>query len=146
MNALEEVHILALTPKEQLIIRVLLSNLMSGYLDLSVQEVAMSYNEEDVTAKSKKVQIMFNRYNSCLDLLCPESMLARAKSKVILLKPTMMKYLLAGFMGYDKKENFLSQEHRDLVDSGFDHLSKKVVESGGFTYNKFEIERAKNSK
>lgn len=145
MSAERRVHVLGLNPREQFLLKLVLSNLMAGYIDKSIQESAMYKTDEAVDQRCAMTNGLYWRYVEFVDLLCPESMLGRGKSKVILVEQKMMKYLALAVSGYDPRECFLSDRHRGYLNSGFDELKKKVVESAQFTYNHGEIERARNS-
>jgi len=137
------VHILGLSPKEQFLLRLVLTNLVAGYIDKSVVESAGGI--QDLTdRKASQAVNFFIRYCDFVDMLCPESMLGKiSKGKVLMIKPQMMKYIVMAFNGYDPYNNYLSPDQRHILSSGFDSLQKKVAESFIYTYNRYEIERAK---
>lgn len=145
MNFDTDVHILGLTPREQFLTRLVMSNLVAGFLDKTVQETSLYKTQEAVDQRAASVVEMFAKYNDFIDMLCPESMLGRARSKVLLLKPQLMRYVLLAFNGYDHKNNYLRPEHRQHLYTSFELLNKKIVESAQHLYNKVEIERARNS-
>jgi hypothetical protein len=139
------VHILGLNPLEQFLVKLVLSNLMAGYLDKAIQDAPGIDNDDAVRSKATAVLNFFEKYNSFTDMLCPESMLGKGKPKVLMIKPGMMKYVVMAFNGYMANNNYLSHEHRQMLDRQFPSLKKRVLESSGYTYNRIEIEKAKNS-
>jgi len=141
--AQRDTYVIGLSPREQYCVKLLLSNLMSGYLDKTVQEASMIDSQEGVDKRTSITLNFFNRYNDFCDLLCPESMIGRAKPKVLLLKEAMMKYLVSAVNGYDVKNNYLGTEHRNMLANNFEALKKKVLDSAQHTYSKQEIEAAK---
>ena len=136
------VHVLGLTAREQFMVKLVLANLLSSYLDKSMQEAA-GVSSEVAEAKAAQTLNLFNKYNDFVDLMCPQSMLAYGKNKLILVKPQMMRYLVIAFNGYDARNNYLGTEHNTTLRGSFDALKKKVMESNSYTFNAAEIERAK---
>ena len=141
----KEVHVLGLNPREQLTLRYLLGNLMSGFLDKTVSESMSSGNQQEVDAKASHTLLLFNRYNDFIDMLCSEDNLGRAKSKVLLISPTMMRYIVLSVSGYDPKNSYLGVLHKRSVDLNFNELKQKVLETAKYTFSDKEIESAKNS-
>jgi hypothetical protein len=145
LSAERRSHVLGLNPREQYLVRILLSNLMAGYVDKAIQEAPMMKTMEAADKKAAGALTLFWRYNEMCDLLCPESMLGRARSKVIMLDSSMMKYLVMAAQGFDPRNNMLSDKHRGYLQSGFEDLKKKIVDSAQFTYSQWEIDKAKNT-
>lgn len=145
LMAEQQVHILGLSPKEQYLLRILLGNLMAGYLDKSLQESGALRTQDQYDAKSAQMIELFNRYNDMVDMLCTEHTVNFTKPKVIKIKPFTMKYILAAVNGYDPKQNFLGTEHNRSLANGFLFLKEKILMSAKFVYQQDEIERAKKS-
>jgi hypothetical protein len=143
MNFSKNVHVLGLSPREQYSLRLVLGNLMTGFIDKSIQEAADLKDSESVTEKCSRVIGLFNRYNDFIDMLCPGDMIAKCKPKVLLIKPQLMKYIVLAVNGYDTKNNYLGTEHRRALDFNFSDLKKKVLETSQYTYDTAEIEKAK---
>lgn len=137
------VHILGLDPRDQFLLRLVLSNFVAGYIDKSIQESVGTSLQDLSDRKAQQAVNFFTRYCDFADMLCPESMLGRARPKVLMIKPQMMKYIVMAFNGYDPYNNYLSTEQRGWLQGGFERLQKKVAESFLYTYNRYEIERAK---
>lgn len=102
-------------------------------------------SQEAVDAKAAMAVGLFNRYNDFIDMLCPESLIARAKPKVLLIKEQMMRYLVLAFNGYDPKRCYLGTEHRQMLANSFEPLKTKVMSSAQFLYSHAEIEQIRNS-
>ncbi len=140
------VHILGLSPAEQFALRLLMTNLMAGYIDKSVGEAAATSNMEASDNASRRATVLFLRFCDFIDMLCPESMLGKAKPKVLMVKPELMKYVALAANGWDPYNNYLDGEQRQVVNNLFDGINKKVAESLNHTYNRWEIEKEKNRK
>lgn len=145
MNPEKLVHILGLSTREQYQLRLLMSNLMAGYIDKSICEAPWA-NADSVATKADNTIKFFQRYVEFCDMLCPESMMGRGKPKVMMIGATIMKYLVLAVNGYDSKENYLNAEQRTALDPFFIALKKKVEESSQYKYNSWEIEKAKHAK
>lgn len=138
------VHILGLTPKEQYLLRLIMTNLMAGYIDKAIGDAAANENLVSIDKSAQRTVALFMRYCDFVDMLCPESMLGRARSKVLMIKPELMKYVLGACNGWDAYNNYLTNEQRGMLAGSFESLHKKIAESYQYTYNKWEIERAKH--
>jgi hypothetical protein len=138
-----DTHVIGLSPREQFLVKLVLANLLAGHLDRTVQDASMLVDEAAITTKSNVTINLFNRYNDFLDLLCPESMIPRAKAKVLLLREPMMKYLVAAVNGYDPKSCYLGAEHKVMLVNTFEPLKAKVLSSANYKYSMQEIETAK---
>jgi len=145
MNNDRRVHVLGLNPREQFLLKLILSNLVAGYIDKSVQESMLFKTGTAVEQRASMANGLFWRYVDFCDLLCPESMLGRGRPKVLIIEQRMMKYVVQAVNGYDPHDCLLSERHRGFLSNGFEELQKKVVESSQFLYNQLEIDRARNS-
>lgn len=140
------VHILGLNPTEQYVLRLLMTNLMAGYIEKAVSDAGHA-NSMDVTdANAKRSTLLFLRFCDFTDMLCPESMLGRARAKVLMVKPELMQYVILAFNGWDPYNNYLDKGQREMVTGQFDTMNKKVAESMNYTYNRWEIEKEKQRK
>jgi hypothetical protein len=138
-------HVLGLSPREQFLVRLLFSNLMAAYIDKAIQEAPVLKTQEASEASSSRTIDMFWRHNEICDLLCTEASMSRAKSKMIMLDSHMMKLLLFAVNGYDPRNCLLTDRQRGYLETGFDELREKVVDSSYFKYDKWEIDRVRNS-
>ena len=139
----DDIHVLGLSPREQYLIKLVLGNLFAGYLEKTITESPGLKTQTDVDSKTHQALNFFKRYNNFSELLCPEGMLGRARSKVLMVQPEMMRYLVTAFNGYDHHNNYLSPQQRAMTFSSFDALKKKIVDSSKYTYSKTEIEKAR---
>lgn len=140
------VHILGLDPREQYLLRLLMTNLMAGYIDKTIADSATASSMDTSDKNATQAVGLFIRYADFVDMLCPESMLGRAKSKVLMIKPELMRYVTLAVNGWDAYNNYLAADQRNYLASGFDGLQKKVADSVHFTYNRWEIEKEKQRK
>lgn len=111
----------------------------------TIHEMPSTTDSDAIESKSRIVLGVFRKFNDIIDLLCTESNIARARPKVLMFAPGVMKYIVMAFNGYDPSNNFLSPDERAMLHSNLEGLKKKVADSYKFTYNKWEIERARNS-
>lgn len=137
------VHVLGLNPRDQFLIRLVLTNLLAGYIDKSIQEASTMSSQDGADQRASQTIGLFMRYCDFADMLCPEGMLGRARPKVLMIKPQMMKYIVMAFNAYDHYNNYLSIEHRAILAATFEPLRKKIADSAQFTYDRYEIEMAK---
>ena len=142
----KDTHILGLTPKEQFLIKILLSNLLAGYIDKSIKEASDLTSPEAIESKASLTVGLFNKYNDITDMLCPESLISRAKPKVLLIGEGMMKYIVIACNGYDPKNNYLSPGHKQMLVNGYESIRKKVLDSAQFQYSRSEIDKANGGK
>lgn len=140
------VHILGLDPREQYLLRLLMTNLMAGYIEKSVSEATHSSSLETSDKTASQAVALFIRYTDFVDMLCPESMLGRAKAKVLMVKPELMRYVTLAVNGWDPYNNYLAADQKEYLAAGYDALNKKVAESCDYTYNRWEIEKEKQKK
>jgi hypothetical protein len=101
---------------------------------------------EEVAVKSMTTIKFFQRYTEFCEMLCTESTIGRAKAKVLMLGPTLMKYLLLAARGYDPQNCYLSEDQKSQLASSFYDLNKKIVESANHTYTSWEIEKERHKK
>jgi hypothetical protein len=141
----KQIHILGLSTREQFLLKLLMSNLMAGYMEKAVSE-APWVTAEELALKTAGLLKFFQRYVEFSDMLCPESMLSRGRPKILMLGSTLMKYLVLAANGYDTQDNYLSPDHRQLLESQFIALKNKIVESSHHTYTSWEVEKARNTK
>jgi hypothetical protein len=137
------VHVIGLTPREQHSLRLVLSNLVAGLIDKSIQDATGNESATESAARSSKSITIFMKYNELSDLLCPGSMLAQGRPKVLLVQPLLMKYLVAAVNGYDPTSNYLNAEQVQILSKTFEFLKNKVLTVNQFTYSPEEIEKAK---
>jgi hypothetical protein len=140
-----KMHVLGLNPREQFLVRLLFSNLMAAYIDKSIQEAPMFKTPEAADHRAVGAVELFWRYNDICDLLCTEASISRSKSKMLMLDGRMMKYLLLAANGYDSRNCLLNDRQRGYLENGFEELKEKIVDSSYFTYDKWEIDRVRNS-
>jgi hypothetical protein len=120
-----------------------MTNLMAGYIDKAVGDAANIRTLEVVDKAAQRTVSLFTRFCDFVDMLCPESMLGRAKPKVLMIKPELMKYVVGACNGWNAYNNYLNSEQRSMVAGSFDAINMKIVESYKYTYNKWEIEGAR---
>lgn len=145
VNTEKRVHVLGLVPREQILLKVILANLVAGFIDKSVIESPW-VTPDEVALKAESTVKLFQRYNEFCEMLCTESTMGRAKPKVLMLGPTLMKYCLLAAEGYDEQNNFLTKDQKDALAGQWYELKKKIVESSKHTYTSWEIEKARHTK
>jgi hypothetical protein len=144
MEEVLDTHCLVLRPIQQVVLRCLLFNTLSGYIDRTITRLEIG---EDVTdnymPKSEVVLHMFNRYNDFLDLLCTRDNWYKKgnKTKMFLVKEPMMKIIQTAVEEYNFSANYLSKDDGDLVERYFNDIKEYINKTAKYMYTSEEIEK-----
>lgn len=136
-------HVLGLSPRQQMMLRILLYNLYCGFIDKSMRDVYQTENDNTYKVKTQMALSTFERYNQVIDLLANRSTIAKAKSKLLTIAPVMMKNIMIAVHGFDQENCYLDKDDINYIKSGFNELHEKITESIKHTYTMSEIEKIK---
>jgi hypothetical protein len=145
MSLEKTAHVLGLSVREQILLRLLLYNLMAGYIHKSIMD-APWVSPDELALKDTNALKFFERYTDFCDMLCPESMLAKGRPKLMMVGTTLMKYLVIAVNGYDASECYLTDDQKRVLESQFVAFKEKILDSSKFLYTSWEVEKMKNTK
>lgn len=147
MEEKRDTHCLVLKPYDQVVVRCLLFNAMSKFLETTIRSLEeVNINEATSYSKVNITLAMFNRYNDFLDLLYTRDnwYKSTAKSKMFLIKPPMMSILKNAVHGYDKEKNYLAADDADTVNRKVYEVRVNIDETAKYLYTQEEIKQMQN--
>lgn len=151
-------HVMFLTKREQVTLRLLLFDLLSKHIRLNVDRLtdfitASSFGLDDPSNISKQSDYVYKITVNAVDLyeritetLPTINTISRANDMTWQIDVESMKHVVLAVNSYDKDNSVLSKDEHDFVSGNLTSVKKLVNQSKEFIYTEDDIMRIKKGK
>lgn len=133
-------HVIGLSVRNQLTLRLLLNNLLSGFIKKQLIELKQRPDADMLALKTALTQKALEDFNALTNLLANPENAAKSKSKMLKISPRYMRHLVLAVQGFNPDENELNFKDLRYVTDGFDGLASIIEQSAMYTYTDLEID------
>jgi hypothetical protein len=138
----KDIHILALQPKQQAALNLILQNFLLTYMSSSFDEIADEMTVELVEIKKRGVGRATELYFNLSDALCTRSNFTKATPKLVMLSTIAMKAINAAISTFDKNKNLLQDGDPAFVMGEYQYLRDTAEESLKHVYTHEDLKKA----